>query len=259
VLQVIRLASVCTPFNHYSMAASPCGHFIAVAGDRGLLAIFRVVRGRYDAAAIAQQVSIAAEYRQRQQQLDKLLSLLNKLIRQEGVPEASPEERAAAEQEISDMQNAARAQGMEAVRVFHTLQMMAAERWEQDSQAQHAAAKAAAAGQEAGGGAAQPASAPTEQAGTPATAAAAAAAAAGFQPSQQQQAHYEERELFAADLEGPWEDEAAGARAVDAGWRLEHVATCALAATSTQSMVNCVRWGSFGGKTRLMAACQVGH
>jgi hypothetical protein len=267
-LQVIRLASICTPFSHYSMAASPCGHFIAVAGDRGLVAIYRVVRGRYDAAAIAQQVAFAAEYRQRRATADKLFTFLDKMMDNE----ATPEERAAAEIEVRNMQNQAQAEGVAALRMFMTLQMMAAEKWDELDQARKkaakAAAEAAAAGQASGGGVGQAEGtppAPLEQASTAPAPAAAAAITAGSQQGSKpswQQAQHEQRELSAADGQGPWEEEEeeeeAARQAVDAGWRLEHVATLALAATHTQTMVNCVRWGRFGGKMRLMAACQVG-
>jgi hypothetical protein len=41
-----RLCSATLQAGHYSLAASPCGRFVAAGGDRGLLYIFAYLRGR---------------------------------------------------------------------------------------------------------------------------------------------------------------------------------------------------------------------
>jgi hypothetical protein len=48
-----------TAFKHYSIAASPCGNFVAASGNNGLLRLFRVQRGTLQDAA-AQQTAHAA-------------------------------------------------------------------------------------------------------------------------------------------------------------------------------------------------------
>jgi hypothetical protein len=46
LLQPAKLMARCdTAFKHYSIAASPCGNFVAASGNNGLLRLFRVQRG----------------------------------------------------------------------------------------------------------------------------------------------------------------------------------------------------------------------
>jgi hypothetical protein len=60
LLQPAKLMARCdTAFKHYSIAASPCGNFVAASGNNGLLRLFRVQRGSLQDAA-AQQTAHAA-------------------------------------------------------------------------------------------------------------------------------------------------------------------------------------------------------
>jgi hypothetical protein len=60
LLQPAKLMARCdTAFKHYSIAASPCGNFVAASGNNGLLRLFRVQRCSLQDAA-AQQTAYAA-------------------------------------------------------------------------------------------------------------------------------------------------------------------------------------------------------
>jgi hypothetical protein len=49
-----------TAFKHYSIAASPCGNFVAASGNNGLLRLFRVQRGAVQDTAAQQENAAAA-------------------------------------------------------------------------------------------------------------------------------------------------------------------------------------------------------